>query len=234
MPRGRRESTGWSFSPLRLDTFSAFAVKRCKRSLADPRTLRCRLSSLPAPERVEQFVNACVDDPALARRLYSQEPTLLGSSWMGSPLLHWLVIEDFQQGVSLMLELGSPVDEPDHDGRTALGFACYLGRLGCARILVAAGANVNAPDGAAMNVLELAVGSGHVGIVDLLVRAGAKADYRGPADETVFRAMFALDATKKAAMIDVLRSVGVTPEGLFESLQLRQTYETPAEAYFWS
>ena len=185
-------------------------------------------------DRAGDFIEACIDRPDEARRMAASDPSVLYLERIGSPMLHWFVIEDFAAAAQLVLELGVPVDSRDKQGCTPLRYASSLGRLACVRLLLARGADPNLPDPLVLNALHSAITGGHVGVAMLLLEHGAHADYFSEGHETVFGAMSGLSPSNRTRLVDRLRELGVTRDGLFASLRLDQHgYESPEEAFGW-
>ena len=186
------------------------------------------------PDRAGDFIDACIDRPDEARRMAAADPSVLHLERIGSPMLHWFVIEDFPAAAQLVLELGVPVDSRDKYGSTSLRYASGLGRLGCVRLLLARGADPNLPDPLVVNALHAAITGGHLGIALLLLDHGARADYFSECLDTVFGAMSGLSPSTRTTLVDRLRELGVTREGLFASLRLAEHgYESPEQAFGW-
>ena len=184
-------------------------------------------------DSVEEFIRACIDDPQAAASLVRRSPALLTASYAGDPIVHWLIAEDYAEAVSGLLRLGVAVDVPNEAGRTPLGHAASLGRLGCARILLASGADANASDPFMCNVLHAALVGGNTDVAVLLIRNGARADYVGPCYETVLRGIARLVPEMRAIMMEILSEQGITRNGLFESKKLGEVFSGPEEAYGW-
>ena len=186
------------------------------------------------PDRAGDFIDACIDRPDEARRMAAADPAVLYLERIGSPMLHWFVIEDFPAAAQLVLDLGVPVDSRDKDGCTPLRYASSLGRLGCVRLLLARGADPNLPDPLVVNALHSAITGGHLDVAMLLLEHGARADYFSECHDTAFSAMSKLSPTDRTMFMDLLRERGVTREGLFGSLQLdKQGYGSPEQAFGW-
>ncbi|MDE0004434.1 MAG: ankyrin repeat domain-containing protein, partial [Rhodospirillaceae bacterium] len=75
--------------------------------------------------------------------------------------------------VSLLLDQGTDVDEPQPDGATALHWAVYGNHAELARLLIDAGAEVAVRNRAGMTPLVLAAETGSAGMVERLLDAGA-------------------------------------------------------------
>lgn len=182
---------------------------------------------------VGAFLDACIERPDEARRLAAADPSLLEARRIGSPLLHWCVIEDFPVGAATLLDLGVPVDSRENSGRTPLHHACALGRLGCARLLLQRGADGNAPnDHLAENPLHLAVQSPSLDVALLLLDHGVRADYVLSTAETVFSAMQQWSSASRPSLLDALAERGVTRESVFAQLE-EYGYESAEQAFGW-
>ncbi len=188
---------------------------------------------MDAAERVGAFVDACITDPAEARRLAAADPELLQAQWAGDPLLHWMVIEDFVGGATVLLDLGVPVDGRDSCGRTALHYASCQGRLGCARLLLSRGADANAVnDHFFENPLHCAVQSQAGDVVLLLLGHGARADYLLSTHETVFSAMQDWPSSSREQLVARLTRDGITRDSMFAKMG-NLGYESPEQAFGW-
>tara|TARA_R110002072_G_scaffold174303_10_gene329691 strand:+ start:3492 stop:4112 length:621 start_codon:yes stop_codon:yes gene_type:complete len=185
-------------------------------------------------DKAGEFIDACIDNLDEARRLFAADPQVLYLTKIGSPILHWMVIEDFQIGVQRMLEeFKVDVDCLDDSGQTALHHACIVGRLGSARLLLKHGANIDVIHDTFDNPLQTAIHSEHLDVALLLVGHGAKLDYVLNGHFTVFHAMASMDEFSRSTMIAEIAAHGVTPESMFEKLQLDELYDSPAEAFGW-
>ena len=188
--------------------------------------------SAAADDRVGAFVDACIQDAAKAKALAAADPSLLHARWAGDPLLHWMVIEDFAAGMTTLLELGAAVDDRDTAGRTPLHYACALGRLGCARLLLARGADANMlNEHFGENPLHCAVRSESLDAAVLLLAHGARADYVLSTLETVFSAMADWEPASRQMLVEQLARAGTTRESVFAKMP--PAYESPEEAFGW-
>jgi hypothetical protein len=185
-------------------------------------------------DRAGDFIEACIDRPDEARRMAAANPSVVYLERIGSPMLHWFVIEDFPAAAQLVLDLGVPVDSRDKYGCTPLRYASSLGRLACVRLLLARGADPNLPDPLVVNALHAAITGGHSDVAMQLLDHGARADYFSECLDTVFGAMSELSPSKRAMLMDWLSERGVTRDGLFASLRLDQHgYESTEQAFGW-
>lgn len=78
-----------------------------------------------------------------------------------------------QLSVRRLIREGTPVDEPDEHGHTALSLAVLFGHVETMSVLIDAGADVNARDGSGLTILMLAAAFPRPGVVQLLVNGGA-------------------------------------------------------------
>lgn len=185
------------------------------------------------PDPAGDFIDACIEDLDEARRLFAADPQVVYLTKLGSPILHWMIIEDFQIGAQRLLEeFGVDVDHVDSTGQTALHSACTIGRLGGARLLLDHGANPDAVLDELDTPLSVAISSGHLDVCFLLIERGAKLDYeiRG---ETIFDAMSNLSPSRRSALLAKLAEHGVTPEDTMKKLGLDEFLDSPAKAFGW-
>ena len=118
-------------------------------------------------------------------------------------------------------------------GRTALITACALGRLGCARILLAHGADPNAGnDFFHENALHCAVTGESIDLASLLLARGARGDYVLGTLETVFHAMRGWIPEIRPLFLEELKRHGVTRESVFAK-HLAGIYESMEQAFDW-
>jgi ankyrin repeat protein len=77
-----------------------------------------------------------------------------------------------------LLELGAPVDDPDHSDITPLERAVLANEIELARVLIQHGANVNRPGQSGMTPLLYAasIDFGDSEMVNLLLKSGARPD----------------------------------------------------------
>ena len=183
---------------------------------------------------VGDFIDACIDRPDEARRLAAADPSLLFATRIGSPPLHWMVIEDFVRGAETLLDLGVPVDSIDDSHRTPLHYASGLGRLGCARMLLQRGADPNAyNDHLGENPLSAAARQKHLDVILVLLGAGARGDYvLLPTAENLFSAMAHWSEYARETVLSELHRLGVTREAVFAKLS-DFGYENAKEAFGW-
>lgn len=180
------------------------------------------------------FIDACIEDLTEARRLFAADPQVLYLTKIGSPILHWMVIEDFQLGVQRLLEeFRVDVDCLDDSGQTALSHACMAGRLGSARLLLKHGANPDTVHETFDNPLQTAINSDHLDVALLLIGHGAKLDYVLNHYFTVFHALANMSEDSRALIIAEIAARGVTPEGMFKSLKLGEIFDSLEEAFGW-
>lgn len=168
------------------------------------------------PEIVGQFIDAAVQDQALATRLLRQYPALKNSRWLSEETpLHFLAVEGYADAVRFLAESGFNVNATNTFGDTALVDVATLTNVEIARILLAHGANPNAQSTTRGNVLHCAVAAGNVRLVEMLLEAGARADYVTDLRETVFDAL-PNKADRRAMIVDILERFGFrlhqTPE----------------------
>lgn len=187
------------------------------------------------PDPAGDFIDACIQDLDEARRLFAADPQVVYLTKIGSPILHWMVIEDFQIGVQRLLEVFEvDVDHRDKHGETALHHASGLGRLGSARMLVHHGADANAIDESlSENCLHKAVRAERFDVVLLLLRAGAKPEYKLDEITTIGHAMSSWLPPNRQELLGCLEQLGWKIEDLMREHGLDELFDSPAEAYGW-
>jgi hypothetical protein len=95
-------------------------------------------------ERWGALVDAAVDDPAKARRMVAEDPSVLKETGLfDETALHYLAVENFVEGVRLLLELGADPNAQSDSGDTPLHDCLTLGNNELVDILLEAGANPN-------------------------------------------------------------------------------------------
>lgn len=182
---------------------------------------------------VGDFIDACIDRPDEARRLAAADPSLLFATRIGSPMLHWMVIEDFVRGAETLLDLGVPVDSIDDSHQTPLHHASALGRLGCARLLLQRGADPNAyNDHLGSNPLGWAALRPHIDMILLLLGAGARGDHISTTTDNLFGRMAHWADHEREPVLAELRRRGITRETVFAKLS-DFGYENAKEAFGW-
>jgi hypothetical protein len=187
------------------------------------------------PDPAGDFIDACIDDLDQARQLFAADPAVLYRTQLGSPLLHWFVIEDFQIAVQRMLEVFHvDVEHRDQFGRTALHAACFSGRLGSVRLLLKHGADPEAVrQGFADNCLHIAVSGAHLDVACILLEFGAKPDYQIDSCTTIGHAMASWIPENRQLLLEQLEAYGITPAVLMKRHGLDEIYDSPEEAYGW-
>ncbi len=98
---------------------------------------------------IDRFIGACARaDRTEAEQLFAEYPGLPGQlSDSDRAALVEAAVQERTAAVSLMLDLGFPVDARNDLGETALHTAAYEGRAATVRILLDRGADVDARDG---------------------------------------------------------------------------------------
>jgi uncharacterized protein len=140
----------------------------------------------------EQVRALLAADPALADSRTPEGATpVLWSIYTGHPELAPLLLEgrqadffeacalgDARRAAELAAGDATAVNRHSGDGFTGLGYACFFGHLGLARLLLDAGADVNlaARNGLAVSPLHSAVARDDASLVELLLARGADAN----------------------------------------------------------
>jgi hypothetical protein len=97
------------------------------------------------------------------------------------PMLLGAVVQDDLRIVTLLLERGADINEPDSFGVTPLTMAARKGLKGIAALLISRGADVDGKNGLFGAPLIVAIENRHVDVVELLLASDANVDAR-PAD----------------------------------------------------
>lgn len=128
--------------------------------------------------RFRRLLNLCVGDPQEFRKVVAREPNAitLRNEHLGETLLHWLAVENYEDAVALLLELGADANTTNESGNSVLADAVLLGRESIVERLLRHGADADGAPGESFPPLAQAIRKGHVRLVDLLLEAGA--DYR--------------------------------------------------------
>src|SRR4051794_18764526 len=93
-------------------------------------------------ELVGEFIDAVVTDSAKAGGLLAQHPALLNARWIhDETVLHFLALEDFEDGVRFLVAHGADVNAVNEFGDSPLVDVAELGRNTIAKILLMAGAH---------------------------------------------------------------------------------------------
>jgi ankyrin repeat protein len=188
----------------------------------------------PNSHLVDAFINACITSAADAKALAQAHPTVLDEMCsFGEPAVHWLTIEDFQEGLRIAVGLGASVATRDSVGATALAVAAHIGRLGCARLLLDLGADPNSDDGAMTNPLHAAIAGGALDVVGLLLERGADPWFVSVGLDTVFSAMAGLGDHDRTHMVERLAERGVTRSAVFAKAGFDRIYASEADAFGW-
>jgi len=109
-----------------------------------------------------------LDDRINLLGMFPATPLLLLATWHRT------------DSVRALLDAGAPVDQPDDDGITPLGWAAIANRVETARLLIQRGADVNHVDKKGMTPLLYAasIDFGDGAMIDLLSRSGANPSAR--------------------------------------------------------
>jgi ankyrin repeat protein len=141
-------------------------------------------------DEIGAFIDAAVDNHAVARAMLRAQPALLEAPWLHRETpLHFLAVENYLEGVRFLAEVGANVNATNRWGDSALIDVATLGNLEMARLLLSKGANPNAVSVTQDNVVHCAVRAGNADLVDLLLQSGASADYTTNIGETILDAV---------------------------------------------
>lgn len=128
--------------------------------------------------RFHRLLDLCVGDPQEFRKVVARDPNAitLRNEHLGETLLHWLAVENYEDAVALLLELGADANTTNESGNSVLSEAVLLGRQAIVERLLKHGADADGAPGESDPPLVQAIRKGHVRLFDLLLEAGA--DYR--------------------------------------------------------
>lgn len=124
-------------------------------------------------EIVGEFVDACVDDHALADKLLKEYPELRSAKWMGESILRFVAIENFAEGVRFLAERGWPLNDVEQYGTTPLMDCVYADSYDSARMLLKMGADPNFVSKIEESALHRAISAGDQKMIDILLEGGA-------------------------------------------------------------
>lgn len=124
-------------------------------------------------EIVGEFVNACVDDHALADAMLEKYPELRSAKWMGESILRFVAIENFAEGVRFLAERGWPLNDVEQYGTTPLMDCVYADSYDSARMLLKMGADPNFVSEIEESALHRAISAGDQRMIDILLEGGA-------------------------------------------------------------
>jgi ankyrin repeat protein len=131
-------------------------------------------------------------------------------------VLHFLAIEDYEEGVRFLLAHGADVSTANEFGDSPLTDAAVLDRNGIARMLLNAGAD---PNGALTQYrerpLHAAARKGNVALVKMLLDAGAHARYANHLGETIFDALDEAASEDRNRIVALLAERGIVPLSQF-------------------
>lgn len=162
---------------------------------------------------IAEFIDAVVTDSSRAEQLLAQQPALLDARWIhNETVLHFLAIEDYEDGVRFLLAHGADANAVNEFGDSPLVDAAGLGRTSIAKALLVAGANPNGPSTRYRDCpLHEAARKGNVALVRLLLNAGADARYMNDYHHTVFDALDEAIAEDRQHILTLLAERGIFP-----------------------
>ncbi len=166
------------------------------------------------PEIIGQFIDASVNNHAVAKRLLKANPGLRNATWFGDDLiLIFLTIENYVDGVRFCLLNGFDPNQTNCEfGTTALHYACKLNYCDVAFELLQNGADPNAKSEIDDNPIHCCIQNGNASMLDLLISKGANARYTTELGETVFD-NWPNDADKQTALAAILAKHGIQRDG---------------------
>src|SRR5438552_4555409 len=127
-----------------------------------------------------ELIDASVEDQARALELLKAKPDLIERrNRLNETALHFLVVENYPEGVEFLCSHGADVNSVDFNGATPLLHAAALGYEEIVRLLLSHGANPNPEDKTGETALSSAERSGNKQVVEMILRAGAKAEQTG-------------------------------------------------------
>jgi ankyrin repeat protein len=163
-------------------------------------------------EIIGQFIDAAVEDQAMAAALLKDHPEVLEGRWLHDETpLHFLAVEGFEDAVRFLAESGANVNATNCFGDTALIDVASLGNHRIATILLQHGADPDAKSFTRYNALDIAVSSGNDRLADLLLAAGARADYETDLGTTIADAV-PMDSEHRGPMLETLARYGIRTE----------------------
>ena len=185
---------------------------RRKNRTARPKAPPLGVSGL-SKELIGQFIDACVQDHAAARRMLAKHSQLLNARWLhNETALHFLAVEGFTKGVKFLAERGADVNAPNEFGDVALIDVAQLGNSEIAAVLVQHGANPNANSTTKNNPLDCAVRNGNAVLVGLLLDAGANPRYVTDIGESLFDALPSSGVKRERVMKVLIQHGIVAPQ----------------------
>jgi ankyrin repeat protein len=159
---------------------------------------------------VGQFVDAAVDNHALADDLLRRYPDLKSARWVGDSILRFLAIENFPLGVQFLAARGWPINETDDLGATPLHDAIRAHATDAALALIELGANPNAYSETYDNPLHCAIAAGDATIVRALINFGANPNYTTCLGESPYDVLPGVrDSTNE--IMKILMACGLPP-----------------------
>lgn len=150
------------------------------------RTLDASSRTMSDAPSVYDLARCAMVDREAAQALLQARPDLINAKdSTGETALHYLVVENYLDGVSFLVGHGADVNTQDNFGRTPLMHAAQLNYVSICRFLIGQGARVNVRDIEDETALFRASAAGAIVILDLLIESGADVHTRNSLDESI-------------------------------------------------
>lgn len=136
---------------------------------------------------IAEFVDACVVDQRRAEAILQSHSALRTSAWRNEPILTFLVIESWLEGVRFCLEHGFDVSTAhDREAGEPIHFACLQDDREMVELLLRHGADSNAPSAVDDVPLHCCVTHGYAELVGCLLNHGADPKYVTDLGKTIY------------------------------------------------
>ncbi|NQZ57683.1 MAG: ankyrin repeat domain-containing protein [Lentisphaeraceae bacterium] len=160
---------------------------------------------------VGAFIDASVQDQALAKQLLTQYPDLRSACWLGDePIIHFLIIEDFVEAVRFCLENGFDVNQADGGmGDVPLIRACFINYTQMLELLLQHGADANSTSECFDTAVHCCIRNHNRETLQLLIKHGANLNIYSELDGSPVQT--ALELNDKE-MVQFLVAHGASPD----------------------
>ncbi len=142
-----------------------------------------------------------MDDSVALEQIRADRSLLKVRSGLGETLLHWFAVEDREDIVKKLLELGADVDPTNHFGSTPFAEAAQLRNERMCSLLLEHDALIDTVDQNGETPLKLAAWMGEIAICRFLLNLGASASFINSNGESV------LAASVRSGKIEVVETV---------------------------